>query len=374
MKKLLSIFLALVLVLSLASLVACKTDDANPTDAGGTPTDAGGTPTDAGGDDTDIDLSKTKPNEHVQEKLDAGMEVLIAFVPPTLEDEFMVLISEGLKEEMGQKGFTVVYSSPEYDGAKQFEIVENYVTMGCAAVGTIPMDADAFVDLMLTARDAGTYLCFLGRIPDFEVMGACNVDVIESSNACYDMACAWMETVYPDAADGSVHVAVLGQTNNIENKRRSEQLKTNVEGDSRMTLGYYVDKCNSIDAGFTDSEAALLSDPEIRLFLNFSTSASIGVNNYIVANFAGQLDEFGVFTMGNNNSLFELIDMAGQGDESICRGTIKQGGNAPWGGLRDVMYGLLLEGKEPPYVFYEHMWSYTSGEFEFDYDNGVIQE
>ena len=372
MKKFLSIILTLVLIFSFAAMIACSKNDDGLNENSDPPVETS--------DDTmpsnsmdDIDLAETKPCEYVQEKLDAGIEVIVAYCPPTLTDEFMIQIANGLTEDLGELGITVLASAPEYDSVKQIDMIENYVTMGAAAVGIIPMDANSLVDSMNAANESGTLFCFLGTIPEFEVPGACNVNVIDSANACTDMALAWVAKRYPDATQGSVHTAVLGQCNNTDNKKRSEQLKLRAEEEPLLTLGYYTELSNSIDSGYTEAEAAMLADPEIRLFLNFSTSSTVGVSNYIVAHYAGQLDEFGAFTMGNNTSLQELIDVSTENTDSICRGTILQGGDKPWSGLMDVITGLLLDGVEQPYVFYEHMWSYCASDIDFTYDNGVEQ-
>ena len=360
------------LIFSFAAMIACSKNDDGLNENSDPPVETSDDTTPSNSMD-DIDLAETKPCEYVQEKLDAGIEVIVAYCPPTLTDEFMIQIANGLTEDLGELGITVLASAPEYDSVKQIDMIENYVTMGAAAVGIIPMDANSLVDSMNAANESGTLFCFLGTIPEFEVPGACNVNVIDSANACTDMALAWVAKRYPDATQGSVHTAVLGQCNNTDNKKRSEQLKLRAEEEPLLTLGYYTELSNSIDSGYTEAEAAMLADPEIRLFLNFSTSSTVGVSNYIVAHYAGQLDEFGAFTMGNNTSLQELIDVSTENTDSICRGTILQGGDKPWSGLMDVITGLLLDGVEQPYVFYEHMWSYCASDIDFTYDNGVEQ-
>ncbi|MGI5971588.1 MAG: sugar ABC transporter substrate-binding protein [Oscillospiraceae bacterium] len=379
MKKTLSLIMALVLILSLCTMAACTKEKAAETPAA--PTAAPATEAPAAQpeepeepEEPEIDLSKTLPCEYVPEKIEAGMEVLLAFVPPTLQDEFMLMLAEGLKKDFADMGMTLNYASSEYDSAKQVEIIENFVTMGCAAIGTIAMDANALKDPMERAREQGCLICFLGTIPQFECPGACNVNVVDSATACYNMAKAWIaENPQCLGSDGKAHVAVSAMTNNPDNKKRSETLRDLVKADADMVLSYWVDKSNSVDEGFTDAQNALLTDAEVRVFLNFSTSSTVGNNNYITGEFPDKLDEFGAFTMGNNNSLDELISQSVKGGPAICRGTIKQGGAEPWKGLEKVITGLLLEGEEQPYIFYEHMWSSTSGDYAFEYDNGVVQ-
>lgn len=360
----------MVLVFSLVLLASCNTDsspantDPSPANTD-TPSDSPTSP------ETSIDLSKTKPSEYVQEKLDAGMEVMIAFVAPALVDDFFIQVCDGLQADMEARGFTFHLASADYDTVKQLNLVENYVTMGCAFVGVAAMDSNAFVNIILDAEEQGIMMGFLGTIPDFYCSGACNIDIIDSATQCYNMASAWMLARYPDAAVNPVHVSVTGQTNTTDNKIRTEKLHELAEADPNMNVTNYLTGSNSVDEGFNQAEDILILDPEIRLFLNFSTSSSVGNNNYLVSNYSGRLDEFGVFSMGNNQALDELIGIARQGGESVCRGVIKQGGEKSWSGMVDVIVGLLINNYETPYFVYEHLWSETSGDFEFSYDNGL---
>lgn len=390
MKKGLSLILILALLCTLATFAGCKetepdvtTDPAGSvsterdhTESSGdslTNIETGTSSTGAQAAHEDIDLSTTKPNEYVKEKLDAKMEVNIGWVSPTLQDEFMIIIAEGLKADFEALGFTLSYATNEYDGAKQVELVENYMEMGCAAIGLIPMDSSAYIDLINQGIEKGCYICFLGTIPEFNVPGAANVDVVESATACYEMACAWVETgTVGRAADGKVHVAVLGQCNNADNKKRSETLKTLVESNDDFVLNYWTDASNAIDVGYSDAEAALTYDNDIRVFLAFSTSSSIGVSNYVMAmpQYAAVKEEFGVFSMGTNTTFDEMVDQAHEGGDSILRGIIKQGGEKPWSGIYDVITGLLLEGAEMPLIVREHLWNYSYID-GYSYDNGL---
>ena len=88
MKKLLSVILALLMLFSLAALIGCeKKDAAADPSAPAAPAADPAAPAAPAADpaapaaegDAPVDLAATKPCEYVREKLDAGMEVNVAF-------------------------------------------------------------------------------------------------------------------------------------------------------------------------------------------------------------------------------------------------------------------------------------------------------
>lgn len=368
MKAVSILMLVILIFCTLFSFAACTAKDPAPTVdvSGETPTDPGTTePNNLPNEE--LDLTAVKPNEFVQKKIYAGMQVDVAFSWYNLTDDFIVLLNASLAEDLEKTGLTFTHSTAGGDIALQFSQIENYVQMGCAVIMIHTADSNNMKDLSAALLEQGIYTCFFSNLPEFdECGGSCYVDDVASGTACANMASAWIDMRYPDAGDGDVKTALYGANNTVNNTKRTNAIKDTISTDSRVDLVYTEDFVTALDEGYVGAEAALTYNSSIRLFLFFANAPSMGANNYITSVSGINLDEYGIFTTGNGNSVYELIDQSATNDRSCLRGTISQGGSVPWEGMYSVVTGLLFEGVEAPYFRSDPLWATSSFGFEFN--------
>lgn len=340
MKRILSAIIAVALIISMAALFGCSK---NPSD----------------------DLSSTKPNEKVQEKLDAGMKPLITFVTPVLSDAFIATISDLFQRDFEKQGFSYTVADAQGEMSNMLNLLENAVEMKSSAIIILAF-TEGLGDTCAKAEEQGTSIIVFGASPSFEVAGEVVLDMYEQGKQGAYMAHAWLDQVYPNAPDGSVKAMITVNVGQEDNVRRSEAYRTFLPEDPRIDLVYEgPEEANSVDEGFTFAEEAFTMYPDIKVALTFSTSAAMGVNNYIISHF-DNLEEFGVFCNSQDESLVALIQASATNDGSCIRGTIAQGGDEPHEAAYQCVLDLLLGGESFGYKKADRTWALDSFGYEYD--------
>lgn len=389
MKKILAILMALCLVFSMAALVGCAKEEAP---AGGAETPAAGGETQKedtanviqGGDGVtstgessvqnelpttesgEADLENALPNQYVPEKLAAGMEVLVAAVHLQLGDQLYVMIDDALKNMAEDLGYVYASSSMDDDLAKGIQLIENYVQMGAASIVCQLNDPDAGVDICEYCEENGCYLSIVGAVPNGYISCAVNVDQTIIGTQQYYLASAWVDQQYPDAADGSIKVAFLGNTVNTDPAIRTYATEDLIKADPRMELVYTNHDARSLDKAFTAIEEAFTMDDGIRLCLTFNSTQAVGCNNKIMSLPNVNPEEYAVFCCSYNAETLELIEQS-KTNASVLRGTIGFGGEAgPWDGYAKALFGLLDGTMAPGTVYWERIWAINEVGFEYD--------
>jgi len=375
MKKLLTIILATLMLLSLVALAACNTESGTTTDTqtnsgGNTQTGTeGGGQTNTGGDTEpggeEIDLANTLPHEYVPEKLAAGMEVLVAYSTTSFDNSTAKLLDDSYREAFTSDGLTYMSSASGNDTATQIGQIENYVTMGCAAIIVATGDAAGLEDCLLQAEAAGTYTIYFGGKPDYVIAATDNMDLYAMGGAVAETAIAWLDIQYPDAPAGSIKTAVYGFYLVTECGFISDGMKDIISTDPRVDLIFFDENCQGLDDGYTKAEQAYTVDSDVKLFLFYDPFAAVGANNFVESLPGVDLAEYAVFATNYSQEIEDLIQ-ASQNNESCLRGTVM--------GSEDVAEGtiiclrkLLFEKVEPPFDYVESIFSRNSFDYEYIY-------
>lgn len=343
MKKCITLLLAVLMLLSLASLIGCKTEDETPGDT--SPTQAGdaqqtnaGTPTDpVEGDD----------------------EMFVGVVCPNLEGEWLKNMLTSYCERVGEWGCTSQLLSAENDNTNFISIMENYLTMGAKLILCVAQDTEAVQDIVLRCIDEGCYVIMLGIWPEYEISGGLITDFYDTGVATAMMLIDWADKNIPGDEPNSLPVAVAGAEANANGVNRSRGFRETIDADTRTYVDYYKSiDTNSIDNGFTFAEEALTYNNNIRLFLMYETDPAIGVHNYVEQNPQYSLSEFCVVGVGQTDASTELIEQARQ-DPASCmlRGALSYGGPDPGIQLNEVSYKLLIDKVDPPYWMFDEMYT-----------------
>lgn len=374
MKKI-SIILTILMLLSLLSVAACSKTEAEvpgaelPQDqAAETPpagqtgdVPVGGDATDQGEDSamTPEELAQTLPFEHVPEKLEAGMEVLVAGIMQNLSDQMIVDTQEGLKGALEELGFTYIYTSYDLDTSMQLTQMENYLTMGAALITTALSDVSLCTQYSEMCEAQGCYFTVNGSLPTDYISGASAVDMAYVGKLIAEMALEWVSQAHPNAGEGEIKVAQLGNIRNPEPMLNTETIYNIISADPRCEIVYKNDNAMGIDAAYTAAEEAMTANPNVRLFMCFNFAQATGVNNLVMSLPNVDPGEFGVFGWSYDQAALQLVE-ASKTDGSILRGLVISAAETTYEAMYNVITGLLLDGAATPYIIQEPLATVNS--------------
>ncbi|MGI5971499.1 MAG: substrate-binding domain-containing protein [Oscillospiraceae bacterium] len=370
MKKTISMLIALLMVFSVCSLAACGKDNAQaeatqapPAEEAAAKAPAEEEPAQA---ENALDLTKTKPNEYIQEKLKAGMEVMVAYLAVG-NNFFTQALSEGITAELTPLGYTVDTFFGEDNQMTQINQIDNCVEMGYSLLIIIATDSIVVKDPIMKAQEAGVSVLLYGEPADYTCV--VRLDVYESAWQQSEMAGAWIDKVYPDQ---EVRVAVLATSANSANLVKKQSYLDYVEQDPQMNLGYLHEQCMGTDAGFTAAQEAMTSFPDTRVFIDFDIGASIGVNNYLLSqiNAGLNIDEFGIFAAGEDNNTRNILSLD-YTEPTAFRGTILDG-ETMWDAVVLMANKILNNEVKAPYEFLQPIFAVTN--FGYTYDTRLLDK
>ena len=345
MKKTIAILLTFILLLGSA---ACDTSDTPDSDTPET------SQADTSGDADDGTTG-------------AGGDTLVGFIVPSTDIEVMNIIADYLEEKLAEQGVSFQVSGAMFDNSQYITLIENYVTMGADIILTVPMDTDAIKDAVLAAEAAGVNVLYIGSEPSYgnEISGGVYSDYYEAGYQAGKMACTWAKESYPDL--DSIPIALTVAESDQDSISRTTGMRDAISEDEVCYVSYEYFNATTTDDGYTFAEEALTFDSSIRVFLNYESDPSIGVDNYaqayIQSDASLSLDDFAIFSVGYTSTCVSLIESSANG-ESAVRGIIGYSALDPGEPILEVIQSIL-DGGETPHWLIEECYSINS--FGYDY-------
>ena len=371
MKKALAIILALLMVLSLASLAACaeKKEETKEPEAK-EETKEPEAETSGDGEITEEVLKASKPNEYVQEKLDAGWEMRIDW--SLHQDNFFThtQLADGALAMFAEYGFVgQVYCADSDAIANQIIQLENILTAGnCCGVCIQTGDPESLETVVGQLQDAGITVVVYGIKTEYDTIIA-TADVYNAGYGVGVMASDWVSAKYPDAGPGDIHVAGFGGMTNAANRMLSEGMRDSLAADERFEVTYWGDdEGSTMEQAYDGAAAALLVDPDIRVFACYQMSAGLGVNNYLESQ-GLDLTQYGIFGTSEDDTTASLLEAAAEG-KSAFRGTICAGGGVPDTTVAVMIEALLGDGVPLGTMVIDPMYAWTSSDYTCDFTIG----
>ncbi len=363
MKKVLAIVLAFLMVLSFASLAACgeKKEETKPADGQQTTT------TPADGEITEEVLKASKPNEYVQEKLDAGWEMDIDW--SLHNDNYFVhtQLAEAGMAKLAEYGFGgTIFAAPDNNIAEQISQMETICTKG-ESCGVIVQTSDpgALETVVGQLQESGITVVIYGIECDYDTIVAM-ADVYQAGYGAAVMAHEWAKVRYPDEV---VKCAVLGAQINVPTVTLSQGMLDGVEEYENLELTYYGDnEGDCLENGYNGAEAALMLDGDVKIFVCYQMSAGLGVNNYLEAQ-AKDFGEYGIFGTSEDDTTAEMLEKAAS-NQSAFRGTISAGAGVPDTAVNTMVEALLGDGVPLGTLRVDPMKAWTSSDYTCDFTIG----
>ena len=334
MKKIVALLLALMLVFSLAAMIGCsddvKEDNKTPADdATDDKTDDAKTDDDTKADDgtmTKEELEASKPGEYIQEKLDAGIPVILQFSGFVDNQAIMVEYAGRVEEVCKEYGVQFEKTHAGGDVTQQIAQIENYISMGSNVIFLIPPDGASVKDAVQKAQDAGIAVMIYG-CPDagyaVSTFGDQWVQGWMSGEVMYE----YFHVNNPDAAAKSEKVIFIGTKAIDPQLQKYTGMEQSITSHEEFDLVYTYDGLeDTIDSGYDQLENALTAEPDARYIMMQNCIPTLGASNYIAAMPGANLEDYNIFLSGEDQTTRDLYEMTLNG-EACVRGTVQSDKN-----------------------------------------------
>ncbi len=316
----------------------------------------------------------------------AGEELdLVGFASVSMSESIYVLEEEALKEIFEGKA-EVQTVSCDQDAATQIQQIKNFALMGADLIVINPTDVDALADAIKEAHDKGCKIYINGATSDSlseEYYECCTVSDEYLCGAYIAMiAKNWIEAHADElsAANPDWELAFLESSLADETLKRTYGMESIVEpylkdweGNYVDVNGVIVDEANKVENPAYSQIAAdhfagvkveqdqmngglnvaniLTTNPNTRVFLAYNSLASTQGGQYIVDNYADQLDEFAFFSGGvmGNEADYIVGSVSDEGVLSVMRGAVQFGVSAAGDSVADSVANTayaILYGEE----------------------------
>lgn len=279
----------------------------------------------AGTEDADTGAQEQADGEGAG--LPAGSK--IGFSTMTLASEFFAVLDEDTHKYLEADGYEVVTLSCEMNAATQVSDIENLISMDCDAILLFAVDPSAVEDVCARAVEAGIKVFplaakFDNRDAFTYIMGT---DQYASGTNCAKMAASWIDSTFPDAEDGSVEVAIIGNTSSSEAVARTEGMQTIESETPKAKIVETFDLTGATDTNIKAQEFADVITskyPEVKVVLAYGVDSELGANEVFMRDSNLDRDHFAIFGVDTSQVGYEQIKLS-ETNDSLIRGTVNLG-------------------------------------------------
>ena len=305
---------------------------------------------------------------------ESGDKPLVGLCLQSMSQSIYVLMAEAMEETLAD--CDVQIASCDDDVSTQIQQINNFALLGAEMIVICPTEIEALTDAIQNAYESGCKILINGSTGDSGALegyySTCTVSDEYLIGATVGMvAKKWAETHMDPAGDWEVAFLTCSLSDDTIN--RSEGLKTvlneylmNVDGEYVDAMGNVVDEANKVPnpsysqliadhytgieveqdmavSNYTTVSNVMTQYPNARLFICYNSLASTEGGQYIVDNFADELDEFGFFSAGVMGSEPDYLvgSLGYEGTESVFRGAAEFGGGDVAGELAQLAYNVM---------------------------------
>jgi ABC-type sugar transport system substrate-binding protein len=254
--------------------------------------------------------------------------MVVCYIIPSLANPFLNGVATSVTEQFAADGVTVnVYGADEGGLNQQFDQIENCISMD---VDFMYLMAAGEVDQLLPAVDeakaAGIMVMGVPpqKLAPFDSI--MHTSQYEDGQKVAKMACDFIEARYPDAADGSVETAIVGNpSSNVGMKLRDDGYSTITDICPKVNLVAHLDVSgDSLPVGQNAAENVFTANPDVKVFIAQSTAHAQGIANAIKALPGVDTADYGVFAGDMDPSMIPTVTSC----EDPYKGFVAIGGTA----------------------------------------------
>ncbi len=249
----------------------------------------------------------------------------IGYSTLTTQGDFMALLATVYEQRFTALGHKFQVASADLNPAKQIEQIENFIALGVDGLIVMAVEPSSLDDVLKRAQDKGIkIIAFSQPTAYYDVfLGA---DDLLNGKVEAEMAAEWIEKTFPDAADGSIEVAVFENRDKPSAANRSDGLKeiVNLTKKAKLVATVPVDTSNA--SGQAAAENLLLTNPDVKVIISYNADTAMGVDAYVMSMNSAVKDKstFATFSTDFNPAASDAIKKS-VNNESIWRGTIMMG-------------------------------------------------
>lgn len=256
----------------------------------------------------------------------------VGFSALLMSSEFFTDMSNQMEEYFTSRGMEYYVADANANAQTQIQTIENFVSMGMDYIICFVVDAASISDALVKARENGAFVIVIGTILDNkDAYDVCiNISQYESGRVEAEMAAEWIEKTFPDAADRSIKVGLLYNTENEDAVDRSNGLREIENLTSKAVIVEEHETLQSEGAATaqTYAEMMLMNNPDMNVILTYGTDQGQGANEAVMKDSNINKNEFAVFTVDTAEFIRNKIKGSVTGD-SVIRGTVMLGEGTP---------------------------------------------
>ena len=256
----------------------------------------------------------------------------VGFSALMMSSEFFTDMSNQMQAYFEARGMEYSVADANGDPQTQIQTIENFVQMGMDYIICFVVDRVSISDALIRARQAGAFVIVIGTVlDDKEAADVCiSISQYESGVVEAELGAAWIEEHYPDAADGTVKVGILENSENEDAVARCNGLKTIAELTSKAVIveEHETTQSEGAAAGQNMAEMMLMNNPDLAVILTYGTDQGSGANEAAMANGSVNKDTFAVFTIDTAEFIRGKVKESVEGT-SVLRGTVMLGEGTP---------------------------------------------
>jgi ABC-type sugar transport system substrate-binding protein len=201
--------------------------------------------------------------------------------------------------------------------------------MNCEAIFFFPVDAEGLKDVLRQARSRSIKVYGIAcTIDDPEVYDKIlNTDQRASGVGAAQLMTDWVNVVFPNAPNGSVEVAVIGDTSTTDANRRSEGELTVSGLCPKVKVVESFDLSGTLNSNIKAQEFAESMQgkyPNLRGVITYGADSSLGVNEVYMRDAALNRNEFAIFGVDTSQIIYQEIKKS-ETNNSLFRGTVSLG-------------------------------------------------
>jgi ABC-type sugar transport system substrate-binding protein len=201
-------------------------------------------------------------------------------------------------------------------------LMENYATMGAKQLAITPNEYGSFYDFSRKFMEQGIQVVFLNVEPPEEILNTSvyYADELNMGKCMGNMAMHWINTTYPDAGEGELHVGCLLSLAVPMLMRRTQGYQDILKADPRVDITFESSAVMTYDEAMNAAQDGFTVDPDIKLFMCFEIEGGTAVSNYICSLDGVDLSKYAVFAGGDSESARALVEQAATNNGSVLRG------------------------------------------------------
>ncbi|MCR4877377.1 MAG: sugar ABC transporter substrate-binding protein [Clostridiales bacterium] len=256
----------------------------------------------------------------------------VGFSALMMSSEFFTDMSNQMQAYFEERGMQYSVADANGDPQTQIQTIENFVQMGMDYIICFVVDRVSISDALIRARKAGAFVIVIGTVlDDKEAADVCiSISQYESGTVEAELGAAWIDEHYPDAADGSVKVGILENSENEDAVARCNGLKTITELTKKAVIveEHETTQAEGAAAGQNMAEMMLMNNPDLAVILTYGTDQGSGANEAAMANASVNKETFAVFTIDTAEFIRGKVRESVEGT-SVLRGTVMLGEGTP---------------------------------------------